>query len=50
MLFGGQPVDGLDALLRIALPSAAYNAALSLLVFRAMAAIDRRLRPKALGW
>jgi rod shape-determining protein MreD len=50
MLLVGQPVDGLDALLRIALPSAVYNAALSLPVFRVMAAIDGRIRPKALRW
>ena len=50
MLLVGQLVDGLDALFRIALPAAIYNAALSLFVYHAMAVIDRRLRPKALRW
>jgi rod shape-determining protein MreD len=48
MLFVGQRADGLDALFRIALPSAVYNAALSLIVYNLMAAIDRRIRPRAL--
>ena len=50
MLLVGQRVDGLDALLRIALPSAVYNSALSLFVFGIMTAVDRRIRPKALRW
>ncbi len=50
LLLVGQRVDGLDALLRIALPSAVYNAALSLAVHRIMTGIDRRIRPKALRW
>ncbi len=43
-------VDALDALFRLALPSAVYNAALSLFVYRMMSAIDRRISPKALKW
>lgn len=50
MLLVGQQVDGLDALVRIVLPSAVYNAALSLIVHGLMSAIDRRIRPKALRW
>lgn len=50
MLIVGQGVDGLDALVRIALPAAVYNAALSLFVYAIMTAIDRRIRPKALRW
>jgi rod shape-determining protein MreD len=50
MLLVGQRVDGLDALLRIVLPSAVYNSALSLIVHALMSAIDRRIRPKALRW
>lgn len=48
--FVGQRIDVLDALFRIALPSAIYNAALSWFVYRVMAAIDRRIRPKSLEW
>lgn len=50
MLLIGQRVDALDALLRFTLPSAAYNAMLSLIVHRLMAGIDGRIRPKALRW
>ena len=50
LLLVGQAVDGLDALLRIALPAAVYNAALSLPVYGLMAAIDRRIKPKPLRW
>jgi len=50
MLFGGLRVDAPDALFRIALPAAVYNAVLSLVVFRIMAALDRRIRPRTLGW
>ena len=50
LLLIGQRVDALDALLRLALPSALYNAALSLIVHRIMASIDGRIRPKALRW
>lgn len=50
MLLVGQRADVVDALFRVALPSAVYNAALSIIVFRVMAAIDRRIRPKALRW
>jgi hypothetical protein len=50
MLLVGQRVDVLDALLRLALPSAVYNAVLSMIVYWIMAGIDRRIRPKALRW
>jgi len=50
MLLAGQRVDLIDALFRIVLPSAVYNAALSLIVFRIMAGIDQRIRPKVLRW
>jgi len=50
MLLTGQRVDLIDALFRIVLPAAVYNAALSLIVFRVMAGIDQRIRPKALRW
>lgn len=50
IVFAGERVDALDALFRLALPSAVYNAALSLLVYRMMAALDRRISPKALKW
>jgi len=50
MLLVGQRADGLDALFRLALPSAVYNAALSVPVYGLMARIDRRIRPKALRW
>src|SRR3990172_3166795 len=50
MLLIGQPVDALDALFRLALPAAVYNGLLSVLVFRLMAAVDHRIRPKALRW
>lgn len=49
-LFAGQPIDADDALFRIVLPAAVYNAVLSLVAFRIMAAIDRRIRPRSLGW
>ena len=49
-LLVGQRVDGLDALFRVALPSAVYNAALSLAVHWIMTGIDRRIRPRALRW
>ena len=50
LLLVGQPVDGLEALLRVALPAAVYNSALSLPVYGLMAAIDRRIKPKPLRW
>jgi len=50
LLLVGQPIDGLDAFLRVALPAAVYSAALSLPVYGLMAAIDRRLKPKPLWW
>jgi rod shape-determining protein MreD len=50
MLLFGQRVDGLNALFRIALPAAIYNAVLSWFMFRMMAGIDRRIRPRALDW
>jgi rod shape-determining protein MreD len=50
MLLVGQRVNVLDALLRLALPSAVYNAVLSMIVYWIMAGIDRRIRPKALRW
>ncbi|HLF28946.1 MAG TPA: rod shape-determining protein MreD [Anaerolineae bacterium] len=50
MLLVGQRADVLDALVRIALPAAVYNAALSLLLYRIMSGIDARIRPKALRW
>jgi len=50
LLLVGRPVDGLEALLRAAIPAAVYNAALSLAVYGLMAAIDRRIKPKPLRW
>ena len=49
-LLVGQPVDPADALLRVALPAAVYNAALSWPIYRLLAALDQRIRPKALRW
>lgn len=50
MLLFGYRVDGPDALIRVVIPSAVYNAVLSWFVFRLMAGIDRRIRPKTLSW
>ena len=48
MLLIGQRIDVLDALTRVILPQAVYNAALSLFVHRIMAGIHRRISPPLL--
>ncbi len=50
MLLVGQNVNLVDALFWLALPAAVYNAILSWIVYRIMAGVDRRIRPKALRW
>ena len=50
IMFTGRRVAALDAVFRLALPSAMINAVLSLFVYRVMAAIDRRISPKPLRW
>lgn len=48
MLLIGQRIDVLDAVTRVILPQAVYNAALSLFVYRIMAGIHRRISPRPL--
>jgi rod shape-determining protein MreD len=48
-LFGWK-VDMFDAIVRVMLPSAVINMALSPIVFRLIAALHRRVNPSSLSW